>query len=160
MYNTNESCFSVSPQPCDSSLSQAPSQPLLLPLEQTPPSLGLLSTEGESPILLDLPISNDSPMNRLDGGSSGISSELTSSYLFSDGKSDCVSSSISGSAWKSQSEPFLIPVSTMKTANRNNGDSRKKAQKWTKEEDMKLTEVVKQLGDCNWKTIAACTWRG
>ena len=159
MYNTNESFFTLSPQPFNSSLAQAPPQSFALPLAQTPPNLGLSSAEGELPVLQDIQVSNDSTKLRLDGGSSVMSSELTSSYVLSDGKSDCVSSSVSGSAWKSQSEQYSIPVSAAKTPSRHNGDSRKKAQKWTKEEDMKLTEVVKQLGDCNWKNIAACTWR-
>ena len=159
MYNTNESFFTLSPQPFNSSLAQAPPQSFALPLAQTPPNLGLSSAEGELPVLQDIQVSNDSTKLRLDGGSSVMSSELTSSYVLSDGKSDCVSSSVSGSAWKSHSEQYSIPVSSAKTPSRHNGDSRKKAQKWTKEEDMKLTEVVKQLGDCNWKNIAACTWR-
>ena len=159
MYNTNESFFTVSPQPYNSSLVQAPPQPFTLPLAQTPPNLGPSLAEGEPPVLQDIQVSNDSTKLRLDGGSSVMSSELTSSYVLSDSKSDCISSSVSGSAWKSQSEQYSIPVSVGKTPNRHNGDSRKKAQKWTKEEDLKLTEVVKQLGDCNWKNIAACTWR-
>lgn len=159
MYNTNESFFTVSPQPYNSSLAQAPPQPFALPLVQNPPNFGPSSTGGEPPVFQDIQVSNDSTKLRLDGGSSVMSSELTSSYVLSEAKSDCISSSVSGSAWKSQSEQYSIPVSVGKTPNRHNGDSRKKAQKWTKEEDMKLTEVVKQLGDCNWKNIAACTWR-
>lgn len=93
-------------------------------------------------------------------GSSFMSSDMTSSFTSSDVKSDCVSSFASESTSKSQSENYSVPIVSRNflTCHYSN-DNRKKAQKWTKEEDLILTEAVKQLGDYNWKNIAACTSR-